>query len=65
MVTSRELLRIGGEVEYPVPPLADADAVELFCARSGLEPGGAIGELCRRLDNMPLAVEFAAARTGC
>jgi predicted ATPase/class 3 adenylate cyclase len=63
MITSRELLRIGGEVEYPVPTLADADAVELFCARSGLEPDGAIGELCRRLDNMPLAVELAAART--
>lgn len=63
MITSRELLRIGGEVEYPVPPLADADAVELFCARSGLEPDATIGELCRRLDNMPLAVELAAART--
>jgi predicted ATPase/class 3 adenylate cyclase len=63
MITSRELLRIGGEVEYPVPPLADADAVELFCTRSGLEPDEAIGELCRRLDNMPLAVELAATRT--
>ena len=63
MITSRELLRIGGEVEYPVPPLPDADAVELFCARSGLEADEATGELCRRLDNMPLAVELAAART--
>jgi predicted ATPase/class 3 adenylate cyclase len=63
LITSRELLRIGGEVEYPLPPLADADAVELFCARSGLEPDTTIGELCRRLDNMPLAVELAAARS--
>lgn len=63
LVTSRELLRVRGEVEYPVPPLADPDAVELFCARSGLDPSEAIIELCRRLDNMPLAVELAAART--
>ena len=63
LVTSRELMRVRGEVEYPVPPLADPDAVELFCTRSGLDPSEAISELCRHLDNMPLAVELAAART--
>lgn len=63
LVTSRELLRVRGEVEYPVPPLADPDAVELFSARSGLGPDEAVTELCRRLDNLPLAVELAAART--
>ena len=63
LVTSRELMRVRGEVEYPVPPLADPDAVELFCTRSGLDPSEVISELCRRLDNMPLAVELAAART--
>ena len=62
LVTSRELLRIRGEVEYPVPPLAEPDAVELFCARSRLEPDETVRELCRRLDNLPLAVELAAAR---
>jgi predicted ATPase/class 3 adenylate cyclase len=63
LVTSRELMRVRGEVEYPVPPLADPDAVELFCARSRLGPDEAVTELCRRLDNLPLAVELAAART--
>ena len=63
LATSRELLRVRGEVEYQVPPLAAPEAVELFCARSGLEPHETIGELCRRLDDLPLAVELAAART--
>jgi predicted ATPase len=63
LVTSRELLRIQGEVDYPVPPLAEPEAVTLFCARSGLEPDMTIAELCRRLDDLPLALELAAART--
>ena len=63
LVTSRELLRVAGEVDYPVPPLAEPEAVELFCERSRLEPDETIAELCRRLDELPLAVELAAART--
>ena len=63
LVTSRELLRIRGEVEYAVAPLAQPEAVELFCARSQLRPSDEVAELCRRLDNLPLAVELAAART--
>src|SRR4051812_12431230 len=63
LVTSRELLRVRGEVEYPVAPLAESEAVELFCARSRLGASDDIAELCRRLDNLPLAVELAAART--
>jgi predicted ATPase len=61
--TSRELLRVQGEVEYAVPPLASSEAVALFCERSGLEPSADIAELCARLDDLPLAVELAAART--
>ena len=63
LATSRELLRISGEVEYAVPPLAQPEAVELFCNRSQLEPSDEIAELCVRLDSLPLAVELAAART--
>ncbi len=63
LVTSRELLRISGEVEYAVPPLAEPEAVALFCERSQLEPSEETAVLCARLDSLPLAVELAAART--
>jgi len=63
LTTSRELLRVRGEIEYAVPPLAQPEAVQLFCARARLEPSDEIAELCRRLDSLPLAVELAAART--
>jgi predicted ATPase len=63
LVTSRELLRVRGEVEYQVPPLAFSDAVSLFCERSRLDATDDIRELCERLDSLPLAVELAAART--
>jgi predicted ATPase len=63
LVTSRELLRVQGEVEYEVPPLTSPEAVSLFCARSRLEPSDEITELCARLDDLPLALELAAART--
>ena len=68
LVTSRELLQIAAEQAYPVPALADPEAVELFLARArAAQPafaGGArIPELCARLDNLPLALELAAART--
>jgi len=62
LVTSRELLRVQGEVEFPVLPLADRDAVELFSARARTEPDDAVRQLCRALDNLPLALELAAAR---
>ena len=62
LVTSRERLRVQGEVEYEVPPLADHEAVTLFCERAQVERSDEIRELCARLDNLPLAVELAAAR---
>jgi predicted ATPase/class 3 adenylate cyclase len=62
LVTSREVLRVRGEVEYPVLPLAEPEAVELFCARAGALPDKTVHQLCRALDNLPLALELAAAR---
>ena len=38
LVTTRELLRVQGEVEYPVPPLAEPEAVSLFCERARSSP---------------------------
>ena len=61
-VTSREVLRVDGEVVYEVPALAEAESTELFHARAGIEPDDSVAVLCARLDNLPLAVELAAAR---
>jgi predicted ATPase len=63
LVTSRALLRVRGEVEYAIEPLEDAEAIALFCERAGIGADRAVEELCRALDNLPLAVELAAART--
>ncbi|MFL5952223.1 MAG: ATP-binding protein [Gaiellaceae bacterium] len=69
LVTSREPLHVAGEREYPLPPLPESPAVELFRQRAeGITPGfdGAYGQLvqlCNRLDRLPLAIELAAART--
>jgi predicted ATPase len=72
LVTSRASLHVYGEHGYPVPPLAENDAVALFVERArAVEPSfevnargrGTINEICRRLDRLPLAVELAAARS--
>ena len=64
VVTSREPLRTSGEREYALRPLAEAPAVELFRQRVDTAEAGyqELAELCRRLDNLPLAIELAAAR---
>lgn len=68
LTTSREPLRIAGEREFPLKPLAEAPAVELFRQRAEavLPQFSAeydlLAEICRRLDSLPLAIELAAAR---
>jgi predicted ATPase len=68
LVISRELLQVGVEHAYAVPSLAIGEARQLFVARAravrpGFDGDGAVSELCDRLDNLPLAIELAAART--
>lgn len=71
LATSREALRITGEVTWRVPPMTSADATLLFADRAtAVRPEfaltqnnaanvAAIGE---RLDGIPLAIELAASR---
>ncbi len=72
LVTSRSCLHIYGEQEFPVTPLPQNSAIELFVQRAGAvwpgfavtsENARAIREICSRLDGLPLAIELAAART--
>jgi predicted ATPase/DNA-binding SARP family transcriptional activator len=72
IVTSRAPLHIAAEREFPVPPLAEDEAAELFIARAQAanpdfalseQNAAAVAELCARLDGLPLAIELAAART--
>ena len=67
LVTSREPLRVNAEHVYEVPPLAPEEGVDLFLARAravkpDFEGDETISEICRRLDDLPLALELAAAR---
>jgi predicted ATPase/DNA-binding winged helix-turn-helix (wHTH) protein len=72
MVTSRTGLHLYGEQDFPVAPLAQNPAIELFAQRAAAvwpdfivtsQNKLAIGEICSRLDGLPLAIELAAART--
>ena len=71
IVTSRAPLRVAGEHEFPVPPLAEDEAAELFVTRAQAanpdfalseQNAVAVAELCVKLDGLPLAIELAAAR---
>jgi predicted ATPase/class 3 adenylate cyclase len=71
IATSREPLDVDGEQVVPVRPLdAATDAVSLFVERAQSvdpefmlddETAVAVGEICNRLDGVPLAIELAAA----
>jgi predicted ATPase/class 3 adenylate cyclase len=67
LVTSREPLHLAGEQEYPVPPLVHEEGVGFFLARAravrpDFAPDDAVSAICTRLDELPLALELAAAR---
>ena len=72
LITSQSSLRIYGEQEFPVAPLAKNFALELFAQRAAAvwpdfaitpENASAVQDICSRLDGLPLAIELAAART--
>jgi predicted ATPase len=67
LVTSRARLHLGAERDYPVSPLVDDEATRLFSERAQVAQPSFVAdehvpEICRRLDNLPLAIELAAAR---
>ena len=77
LATSREGLGVADEQLWPVPSLdvgagIDSAAVNLFVDRARsvaprfsldqAEEAGAVVEICRRLDGIPLAIELAASR---
>ena len=71
LATSREALGVAGERIMPVESLSVDDATMLFAERARAsrpdfdleaEPVGAVAEICRQLDGLPLAIELAAAR---
>lgn len=71
LATSREAMRITGEVTWRVPPMTSADATLLFADRAtAVRPGFAlthtnaasVAAISERLDGIPLAIELAASR---
>ncbi|MGW0206036.1 ATP-binding protein [Streptomyces sp. NPDC003233] len=67
LAVGRRPLGLAGERLFPLAPLAEDEAVELFTDRAraqGLEvsDGPEVRELCRRLEGIPLALELAAGR---
>ena len=72
LTTSREPIGVPGEVSWRVPSLSLADeAIDLFIDRARHarpdftltdDTAATVGEICARLDGLPLAIELAAAR---
>ncbi|MEU2155319.1 BTAD domain-containing putative transcriptional regulator [Streptomyces sp. NPDC019396] len=70
LATSREPLGVPGETVRPVDSLSHTSALHLLADRGTAanprfrleDDPAAAGEICRRLDGLPLAVELAAAR---
>src|ERR1700686_76558 len=71
LATSREPLKVPGEVTWRVPPLGRDEAVRLFAARATAHEAqfrirddnlDAVVRICESVDRIPLAIELAAAR---
>ncbi|MFD3590687.1 ATP-binding protein [Streptomyces sp. NPDC058683] len=67
LAVGRRPLGVAGERLFPLAPLGEDEAVELFAERAerqGLDVRecAEVREVCRRLDGIPLAIELAAGR---
>ncbi|MFC7614407.1 ATP-binding protein [Actinokineospora soli] len=70
LATGRRVMHVSGEHVYPVAPLAEDAAADLFVQRARAAHPAFAGDpadpdvvaICRRLDGLPLAIELAAAR---
>lgn len=68
LATSRAPLQVDGEYEFVLESMTNSDAAALFIERARgvgcrVDAAATVGAICRRLDNLPLAIELAAART--
>src|SRR6202023_3849178 len=71
LATSREPLKVPGEVTWRVPPLGREEAIRLFADRAMAHEAhfritdqniDLVVRICERVDRIPLAIELAAAR---
>jgi predicted ATPase/class 3 adenylate cyclase len=71
LASSQAALRVAGEQQFQLRPLASGAAIELFLERArGVRPDfepdsedrNAIATICERLDGLPFAIELAAAQ---
>jgi predicted ATPase len=75
LATSREAIEVAGEVSWRVPSLSlDGEAVELFTDRARHarpdftltdDHAAAVGEICARLDGVPLSSTACMTGFGC
>jgi predicted ATPase/class 3 adenylate cyclase/DNA-binding CsgD family transcriptional regulator len=71
LATSREPMKVTGEVIWRVPSLSSADEIAFFADRARLaqpdfviddDNTALVHEICQRLEGIPLGIELAAAR---
>ncbi len=71
LATSREALKVPGEVTWQLPPMSCDEAMQLFVERAKMvrqdfvltkDDEVLLVQLCQQLDGLPLAIELAASR---